>query len=264
MTEFIPSPYFRREFDTPIDVNSEVKQNKRGRSSIDEFEERTFEEDEGGYGDMDGHLDFNPEKRIRNNSFGNGGGGHVEERHHEYVNPEKRSRTTGSIRQPNFSSQAGFSFNDSSTTILRLEGELRTERYQHSPYIVFVKNVKSHCNSMSFLIIYFFFFIIYRQEMQVKEEQLHIACLENKSISDQLKVVEARNTKLSEENAILKRAVNIQEGRMKGLNQHNLQLQQILTQAAQRISQLENALGVKNQANDVDSSFNPNRPPDVF
>lgn len=101
--------------------------------------------------------------------------------------------------------------------------------------------------------------------MHVKEEHLHMACLENKSIRDQLKAIEARSTKLNEENIILKRAVNIQEGRMKGLNQHNLQLQQILAQAAQRISQLENALGVKSQTDDADSSsFDHQRPPDVF
>ena len=120
-----------RQFGTPFDVNSgELNPNKRGRASIDEFEECTIEEEEcGGYGEIDqsGHLDFNPEKRIRNSSYTNNGVP-VEDRHNDNnVHAEKRSRTT-SFRQPNFSSHAGFSFNDSSTTIMRLEGELRTER----------------------------------------------------------------------------------------------------------------------------------------
>ena len=130
MTEFIPSPMLHRQFGTPFDsgTSGEMKTNKRGRSSIDEFEECTFEEDEVGYGEIDqsGHLDFNPEKRIRNNSSSNCGV-QVEDRNAEFVNPEKRSRIS-SIRQPNFSSHAGFSFNDSSATIMRLEGELRNER----------------------------------------------------------------------------------------------------------------------------------------
>ena len=96
--------------------------------------------------------------------------------------------------------------------------------------------------------------------MQVKEEQLHMAHLENKSISDQIKVVETRSSKLNEENTILKRAVNIQENRMKELNQHNQQLQQILAQAAQRIAQLENA---HDGRRDTDELFG-HGPPDVF
>lgn len=105
-----------------------------------------------------------------------------------------------------------------------------------------------------------FIFSIYRQEMQVKEEQLHMAHLENKSISDQIKAVETRSSKLNEENTILKRAVNIQENRMKELNQHNQQLQQILAQAAQRIAQLENA---HDGRRDADEIFG-HGPPDVF
>jgi hypothetical protein len=91
-----------------------------------------------------------------------------------------------------------------------------------------------------------------------------MAKLENKSVHDQIQIIEVRTSKLNEENTILKRAVNIQEGRMKEMNQQNLQLQQILAKAAQRIAQLENALGVKSQSGDVDSSFEHQRPPDVF
>jgi len=130
MTDFIPSPMVHRQFGTPFDINTgEVKPNKRGRSSLDGFDECTIEEEENRYGfDPSGHLDFNPEKRIRNNSFSCLSPHHMEERQTEYVNAEKRSRPN-SIRSPTFSSNSGFSFNDSSTTILRLEGELRHERY---------------------------------------------------------------------------------------------------------------------------------------
>lgn len=236
MTDFIPSsPMVHRQFGTPFDINSgEFKPHKRCRSTLDDYDECRIEEEECGYDfDRHSHVEFNPEKRIRNNSFSNGSVGSVatvsiEERQQDYVNAEKRSRPN-SIRSPTFSSHGGFSFNDSSTTILRLEGELRHER----------------------------------QEMQVKEEQLHMAHLENKSISDQIKVVEARSTKLNEENTILKRAVNIQENRMKELNQHNQQLQQILAQAAQRIAQLENAQGGRRDADEISSIFG-HGPPDVY
>ena len=145
MTDFIPSsPMVHRQFGTPFDLNSgELKPHKRGRSTLDDFDECTIEEEEEcGYDfDRHSHIEFNPEKRIRNNSFssvgpggacaglglGVGVGSHMEERQQEYVNAEKRSRPN-SIRSPTFFSHGGFSFNDSSTTILRLEGELRRER----------------------------------------------------------------------------------------------------------------------------------------
>lgn len=231
MTQFIGSPMLHRQFGSPFDGNNgELKASKRGRSSMamDDCEE-SFDEDEVGYGDIDqsNHIDFNPEKRIRNQSFPCGG--IIEDTHNEYVNPEKRCRTSATISQPKFSSHAGFSFNDSSTTILKLEGELRNERHV----------------------------------IQVKEEQLHMASLENKSISDQIQVFEVRHVKLTEENQILKRAVNIQEGRMKECNQHNVQLQHILAQAAQRIAQLEHSLGVKKSQGGGEPSFGVRRPPDV-
>lgn len=233
MTDFIPSPVVHRQFGTPFDINTgEIKPNKRGRSSLDSFEECTIEEEEeNGYGfDPSGHLDFNPEKRIRNNSFSSVSPHHsVDDRQTEFVNPEKRSRPN-SIRSPCFSSNSGFSFNDSSTTILRLEGELRHER----------------------------------QEIQIKEEQLHMANLENKLISDRIDAVEAKSSKLNEENTILKRAVNIQENRIKELTQQNQQFQHILAQAAQRIAKLENGQSGWKSPDDSEPSFGGHGPPDVF
>ena len=97
----------------------------------------------------------------------------------------------------------------------------------------------------------------------MKEEQLHMANAENKSISDQLEVLEVRSSRLKEENTILKKAVNIQESRMKDLSQQNIQLQEFLARAVERIAQLESVVGTKFQADDIESIIGHQRPPDV-
>lgn len=91
-----------------------------------------------------------------------------------------------------------------------------------------------------------------------------MANLENKIISDRIGAVEAKSSKLNEENTILKRAVNIQENRMKELTQQNQQLQLVLAQAAQRIANLENGQGVWRSSDDTEPSFGGHGPPDVF
>lgn len=245
MADTILSPVnYQPQFGNSHDfANCEMKKGKRGRSSMDEFDDYSchLDGEDGGFGEVDFS---NPEKRARNNSVSNSYGFNE-----DCVNPEKRSRTGSCFPPQHFSPNAKFSFNDSRATITRLETELRHERYAHN-WPLFVAH---KCN----VACYF-----YRQAAQVKEEHIHIADLESKSLRDQLQVIGTRTSKVNEENTILKRAVNIQEGRMKELNQQNLQLQHVLAQAAQRISQLEQALSARNLGDDPAVVFDQ-RPPDV-
>lgn len=77
----------------------------------------------------------------------------------------------------------------------------------------------------------------------------------------------AQNTKLHEENKILKKAVGIQEGRLRELNQQNCNLQSILTNAADYVSQLENtitSLRIQLEGCSAKDFVMFPRPPDVF
>ena len=135
MTDFIPSPMLHRQFGSPFDRPSrDISSCKRSRPMYDEFEERSLQEEEitqfnGNETtvETDFGSDYHPEKRIRRSSYQVNGPEGDDERDQNDCHQEKRLRTSV-FTQPNFSSHNGFLFNDSGTTIQRLEKELRNER----------------------------------------------------------------------------------------------------------------------------------------
>jgi predicted nuclease with TOPRIM domain len=97
-------------------------------------------------------------------------------------------------------------------------------------------------------------------EQLLQERQSLMECNQN---------LNSNNIKINDENKILKKAVNIQENRLKDLNNQNSTLQGIVSQAADYVVTLENTIVQLRQQLDrnTDISSNyiiPPRPPDVY
>mmetsp|Transcript_13552 Transcript_13552/g.20346 ORF Transcript_13552/g.20346 Transcript_13552/m.20346 type:complete len:203 (+) Transcript_13552:134-742(+) len=104
-------------------------------------------------------------------------------------------------------------------------------------------------------------------ELQKKQEEIDHVSAENNALKERLNDVEINNSRVLEENRLLKRAVHIQEGRQKEVMTQNQQLKQFLNQAADQISALERSnatlrshMGMFNQPEPVIS----HRPPDIY
>jgi hypothetical protein len=130
---------------------------------------------------------------------------------------------------------------------------------------------------------YEFFFITYyiiqfniilnrtEYEIMKNSKDAHIEQLlqERQSLMECNQNLNSINIKINDENKILKKAVNIQENRLKDLNNQNSTLQGIVSQAADYVVTLENTIVQLRQQLDrnTDISSNyiiPPRPPDVY
>lgn len=111
-------------------------------------------------------------------------------------------------------------------------------------------------------------FTFYREHIETKDEQIAIISNENQELHQQCESFAENNIKLNEENRILKKAVGIQENRLRELQNQQQNMQEIMNQAADYIANLERinaSLRHRIECNDsTRSSFLPDIPPDVY
>lgn len=107
-------------------------------------------------------------------------------------------------------------------------------------------------------------------QSSIESKDREIISLQSSVQHQELLLFQTQSAKIvcEEENRILKRAVAIQDGRQKDLQGQNQQLQNVLTQAAEHIGNLERInreLRIQLEPSRVQYSFHTfDRPPDVF
>jgi regulator of replication initiation timing len=104
--------------------------------------------------------------------------------------------------------------------------------------------------------------------MEQKDEQLHAISNENSELNHQCESFVENTSKLNEENRILKKAVGIQETRLRELQQQTQHMQDVMNQAADYIAGLERTNAALRSRVEADhssrSSYLPDVPPDVY
>jgi DNA repair exonuclease SbcCD ATPase subunit len=106
-----------------------------------------------------------------------------------------------------------------------------------------------------------------RENLERKDEQIQNISNENAESYQRCETFADNNSKLLEENRILKRAVGIQESRLREVQSQSQQMQELMNQAADYIAGLERAnaaLKHRVECNDSKSYFSSEGPPDVY
>ncbi len=103
--------------------------------------------------------------------------------------------------------------------------------------------------------------------MSRKDEDVAQLSHENSQINFHCEELSSNQSRLIEENRILKRAVGIQDGKQRDLLQEMQEMRQIMDQAADHIGNLERANAILRQQVETQNypdSYLPNLPPDVY
>ncbi len=130
-----------------------------------------------------------------------------------------------------------------------------------------IQRLEEEVQDLRLFFLFSWLLISFRENVSKKDEDVALLSHENSQMNLHCEELSSNQSRLIEENRILKRAVGIQDNKQRDLLQEIQQMRSIMDQAADHIGNLERANAMLRQqleSQNYPESYLPNLPPDVY